>query len=91
MAVKPLTADQKKILYHVALGLVVADLEQQVIKPMVLKEGKPFKNGDFRKSYFKKVPQVAQAERALQKAMKQAQQDLAASFKHHGGGNSHDK
>ena len=91
MAVKPLTAAQKKVLYHAALALVVADLEEQVIKPRMNQEGKPFKKGDFRKSYFKKIPQVAQAERALQKAVQQAHQDLAASFKHHGGGNSHDK
>ncbi|MEL4293010.1 hypothetical protein [Shewanella xiamenensis] len=81
MSVKPLTAGQKKVLYHLALALVTADLETQVIKPMKEKEGKRYTEGEFRKMYFAKVPQVAQAERALQKAMAQAQKDLAASMK----------
>ena len=81
MAVKPLTAGQKNVLYHLALALVTADVENQVIKPMMEKEGKRYIEGEFRKMYFAKVPQVAQAERALQKAMAQAQKDLAASIK----------
>lgn len=80
MAVKPLTAGQKKVLYHLALALVAADLETNVIKPMKEKEGKRFVEGDFRKWYFAKLPQVAQAERALQKAMAQAQKDIKASM-----------
>ncbi|WP_330146957.1 hypothetical protein [Shewanella oncorhynchi] len=84
MAVKPLTAGQKKVLYHLALALVATDVENQVIKPMMEKEGKRYTEGEFRKMYFAKVPQVpqvAQAERALQNAMAQAQKDLAASIK----------
>lgn len=84
MAMKPLTSAQKKAIYHVALALVVADMEEQVIKPMTLEEGKPFKKGDFSKVYFRKVPQVGQAERALKKAVAAAQRDIAISFKHKG-------
>lgn len=84
MAVKPLTSAQKKVIYHTALALVVADMEENVIKPMNLKEGKPFNKGDFSKMYFDKVPQVGQAERALNKAVVQARRDIAASLKHKG-------
>ncbi|MCL1048448.1 hypothetical protein L2755_02215 [Shewanella abyssi] len=84
MVLKPLTSSQKKVIYHTALALVVADMEEQVIKPMTLKEGKPFEKGDFSKIYFKKVPQVAQAQRALKKAIEQAQKDIAASMKRKG-------
>ena len=81
MAVKPLTAGQKNVLYNLALSLVAANLEREVLKPMMEKEGKWYLEGEFRKMYFAKVPQVAQAERALQKAMAQAQKDIAASIK----------
>tara|TARA_R110002126_G_scaffold220423_6_gene365808 strand:- start:3026 stop:3283 length:258 start_codon:yes stop_codon:yes gene_type:complete len=84
MTLKPLTAAQKKAIYHVALALVVADMEENVIKPMTLKEGKPFIKGEFSKIYFKKVPQVGQAERAFKNAVAQAQRDIAASLKHKG-------
>lgn len=81
MAVKPLTAGQKKVLYHLALSLVAANLEREVLKPMMEKDGKKYIEGDFRKKYLAKMPQCAQAERALQKAMAQANTDIADSLK----------
>ena len=80
MAVKPLNASQKKLLRHLALALSVADLEDKVLKPSFEKEGKPFKDGDFRKHYFREIPEVAQAERAFIKAMEEARADLKYSF-----------
>lgn len=80
MAVKPLNASQKKLLRHLALALATADLEAQVLKPRCESEGKPFKDGDFRKVYFKKMPEVAQAERAFKKAVEEAWADLKYSF-----------
>ncbi|MCU8078427.1 hypothetical protein ACROAH_14760 [Shewanella oncorhynchi] len=81
MAVKPLTAGQKNVLYNLALSLVAANLEREVLKPMMEKEGRQYVEGDFRKKYLAKMPQCAQAERALQKAMAQANTDIAASLK----------
>ncbi|WP_345858709.1 hypothetical protein [Shewanella algae] len=81
MAQKPLTAAQKKVLYHLALALRVMDIEEKVLKPGLEKDGKPFKPGEFSRMYFEKVPEVAQVERAFKKAAAQADRDLAASFK----------
>jgi hypothetical protein len=80
LKLKLLTAAQKKVIYHLALAFVVADMEEKVIKPMTLKEGKPFKEGDFCKIYFNKVPQVRQVERAFKKAIVQARCDIQASL-----------
>ncbi|QFU23744.1 hypothetical protein FM038_017250 [Shewanella eurypsychrophilus] len=80
MKVKPLNASQKKLLRHLALALATADLEAKVLKPRCEAEGKPFKDGDFSKIYFKKMPEVAQAERAFKKAVEEAWGDLKYSF-----------
>ncbi|WP_065204265.1 hypothetical protein [Shewanella woodyi] len=80
MTIKPLNASQKKLLRHLALALSVADLEDKVLKPSFQKEGKVYKDGDFRKHYFRKMPEVAQAERAFIKAMEAALRDLKSSF-----------
>ena len=82
---KPLTSVQKKVLRHLALALVVADMENQVIKPAMAKEGKPFKEGEFRRTYFKQLPQVAQAERAFNKAIQEASRDIKQSLERNRG------
>ncbi|MCG9722123.1 hypothetical protein [Shewanella sp. Isolate7] len=91
MAVKPLTAAQKTAIYHVAVALVVGDMEQKVIKPSALKEGMPFKDGDFTKVYFRQDPKTAQAERELRKAIAKAQNVLSRQLEQSSARGSHDK
>ncbi|QSX32610.1 hypothetical protein JYB87_12710 [Shewanella avicenniae] len=86
MAVKPLNSSQKALLRNLALAMAVATLEKDVLKPSIEAEGKTFKDGEFRRRYFKNMPQVAQAERALGKALRQAYTELAAAMKADNGG-----
>ncbi|AYV14340.1 hypothetical protein [Shewanella algae] len=88
MALKPLNASQKRLLHHLALSMAVANLEAEVLKPAVEKEGKKFSDGEFRRHFFKTMPEVGQAERAFKKAIQQAYEELSVAFKPKSGGDN---
>lgn len=78
---KPYTAAQNRLINSLALTLVMADVEKNVIKPGVEKTGKPYdeKNG-LLQTYFKNNPDEKRAWQALQKAISKARKDVAKGF-----------
>nr|WP_067289844.1 hypothetical protein [Marinobacterium profundum] len=66
MAIKPLSASQKKVIRAFAEAVVVAEIDKNVDGC----EG-------FKEHYLRKRPEVAQAERAFQKAVQQVRKEFA--------------
>jgi len=74
---KPYTAGEKRVFHKLALALVAADIESQVIKPHTEKEtGKPYqKKGGYLDVYLNSDPTVKRAWKTLQKEVQKIRSD----------------
>lgn len=75
--VKAYSAGEKRVFHKLALAMVAADIESQVIKPATEKEtGKPYqKKGGYLDIYLNSDPTVKRAWKAFQKEVQKVRSD----------------
>jgi len=74
---KPYTAGEKRVFHKLALAMIAAEIESQVIKPATEKEtGKPYqKKGGYLEIYLKSEPTVKRVWNTFQKEVQKVRSD----------------
>lgn len=75
--IKPYTAGEKRVIHQLALAMLCAEIETQVIKPQVEKEtGKSYQTkGGYLDIYLKSEPNVKRVWKAFQKEVQKVRRD----------------